>query len=184
MTKEPQAQSDEPPRPTVWLILLDVVGLLVLVAVFVSVTVGLWEIAGTLLTWSLPWIAIAAVLMWILPGRRFFHFAMIATASLLVISFLGPAVIDPGWVMRRCQCANNVKQILIALHNCHDDHGSFPPAYVADESGRPIHSWRVLILPYMDRQDLYDQYDFHEPWNSPGNRELLATTGNPYHCPD
>ena len=53
-----------------------------------------------------------------------------------------------------------------------DEHGCFPPAYVADASGRPMHSWRVLILPYLDQQQLYDQYDFSEPWNGPNNQQL------------
>ena len=41
------------------------------------------------------------------------------------------------------------------MHNYHDEHGSFPPAYIADASGKPMHSWRVLILPYLDEKGLY-----------------------------
>ena len=53
-----------------------------------------------------------------------------------------------------------------------------PPAYVADASGRPMHSWRVLILPFMEGDDhqfqsLYDRYDFAEPWDGPHNIRLL-----------
>jgi uncharacterized protein DUF1559 len=164
--------------------LLDLVGLIMLAAVLVFTTVCLWEIADTLLGYSLPWIAIAAVLIIILPGRRFIHFAMIATVIHLVICFLGTAVITPGCVSKRCQCANNLKQILMALHGYHDEHGSFPPAYVADKNGEPMHSWRVLILPYLDRQDLYDHYDFNEPWDCPKNRRLLSSSSNPYQCPE
>jgi hypothetical protein len=51
---------------------------------------------------------------------------------------------------------------------------SFPPAYVADANGKPIHSWRVLLLPFLDRRDLYDQYRFDEPWDGPNNRQLAA----------
>ncbi len=184
MVEEPQTQNEESRKRVFWLRLLDLFGLFFLSAVFVSTTVGLWEIADILFRCSLPWIAIAAVLIYILPGRRFIHFAMIATVIHLVICFLGPAVIEPGWVAKRCHCANNMKQILLALHNYHAEHGSFPPAYVANESGKPMHSWRVLILPYMDCQDLYDQYDFSEPWNSVRNRNLLSTAGNPYQCPE
>ncbi len=179
MVKEPPTQSE-----IFWLRLRDVLGLLVLGAVFAFTTIGLWEIADILFSWSLPWVAIAAVLVFILPGRRFFHFAVIATVIHLVICFLGPAVIEPGFVMKRCICASNMKRILMALHDYHNEHGSFPPAYLVDESGKPMHSWRVLILPYMDRQRLYDQYDSNEPWDSPGNRELLSTASNPYHCPE
>lgn len=48
-----------------------------------------------------------------------------------------------------------------------------PPAFIADESGRPMHSWRVLLLPYLDAGKLYAQYDFSEPWDGPSNRRLL-----------
>jgi hypothetical protein len=40
--------------------------------------------------------------------------------------------------------------------------------------GRPWHSWRVLILPYIEQQGLYDEYDFDEPWDGPKNRILFA----------
>ena len=36
-----------------------------------------------------------------------------------------------------------------------------------------MHSWRVLLLPYLDRSDLYKAYDFTEPWDGPNNRKLL-----------
>ena len=53
------------------------------------------------------------------------------------------------------------------------EYGVLPPAYVADASGRPMHSWRVLILPFLDQQSLYNQYDFREPWDGPHNIKLL-----------
>ena len=50
----------------------------------------------------------------------------------------------------------------------------FPPAYVADARGKPLHSWRVLLLPYLGEKPLYSEYDFREPWDGPHNRRLLA----------
>src|SRR5690349_21111160 len=70
---------------------------------------------------------------------------------------------------QRSSCNCNLKQIGLALHNYHDTYGSFPPAYVADAEGRPMHSWRVLILPFIDCNDLYKEYNFSEPWSSPDN---------------
>lgn len=65
-----------------------------------------------------------------------------------------------------------LKQIGLALHNYHDKHGSFPPAYTLGPDGKPWHSWRVLVLPFMNEQNLYDRYRFDEPWNGPHNKTL------------
>ena len=37
-----------------------------------------------------------------------------------------------------------------------------------------MHSWRVLLLPFLDGQPLYDEYDFSEPWNGPNNSKLAS----------
>jgi hypothetical protein len=64
-----------------------------------------------------------------------------------------------------------------------DEHRTFPPAYVADEAGRPMHSWRVLILPQLGHQDLFKRYRFDEPWDGPHNHELLMDMPGEYGCP-
>ncbi len=84
---------------------------------------------------------------------------------------------------RRSQCKNNLKQIGLALHNYHETFGSFPPAFIADASGRPMHSWRVLILPYLDQAPLYNEYRFDEPWDGPHNRKLGDTVLQVFNCP-
>jgi hypothetical protein len=81
------------------------------------------------------------------------------------------------------QCSNNLKQIALALHNYHDVYGSFPPAYVADSDGRPMHSWRVLLLPFLEEQPLLGQYSFDEPWDGPNNRKLLDRMPKVFACP-
>lgn len=75
---------------------------------------------------------------------------------------------------RRAQATNNLKQIALALNNYHDRHGRFPPAVVYGPDGRPLYSWRVLILPFMEGQDLYKKFKLDESWDSPHNRTLLA----------
>lgn len=77
--------------------------------------------------------------------------------------------------------AGPLAQLLIALHNYHDQNGSFPPAYITDENGKPMHSWRVLLLPYIEEQALYDAYDFNEPWDGPNNIKLAARIPRTYH---
>jgi len=68
----------------------------------------------------------------------------------------------------------DMEVILDALNLYHDQHGTFPPAYLPDENGKPMHSWRVLILPQLNRKDLHDQYRFDQPWNSPENIDLMS----------
>ena len=80
-------------------------------------------------------------------------------------------------------CKNNLKQIALALHTYHDAFGTFPPAYIADENGRPMHSWRVLILPYLDETPLYKSYDFTKPWDAPENARVLNQMPEVFRCP-
>jgi prepilin-type processing-associated H-X9-DG protein len=108
---------------------------------------------------------------------------------LCAVLFLGCCLLWPAFdtgpraAAPRSQCKNNLKQIGIALQNYHEAYGSFPPAYIADENGRPIHSWRVLILPYIDMQPLYNRYRFDEPWDGPNNRLLADMSPTVFGCP-
>ncbi len=81
---------------------------------------------------------------------------------------------------RRAQAGNNLKQIGLALSNYRQDHGRFPPAVVYSPDCRPLYSWRVLILPYLEQKALYDTFDLNEPWDSPHNHELLAQRPSVY----
>ncbi|HET6328162.1 MAG TPA: DUF1559 domain-containing protein [Planctomycetaceae bacterium] len=83
----------------------------------------------------------------------------------------------------RTECKNHLKQIALAMHNYHDVYGCFPPAYIQDRNGRPMHSWRVLLLPFMEFGPLYDEYRFDEPWNGPHNRKLAALPLALFRCP-
>lgn len=67
----------------------------------------------------------------------------------------------------------DLHQISLALQTYHDVHGSFPPAYVADANGRPLFSWRVLVLPYLGEQALFDQFDTSKPWYDRTNLAVL-----------
>jgi hypothetical protein len=89
----------------------------------------------------------------------------------------------PREAARRMHCSNNLKQIALALHNYHDVYKTFPPAMLPDADGKPVHSWRVLILPFIEEQKLYDSYDFSEPWDGPNNRLLANPMPSVYVCP-
>lgn len=66
----------------------------------------------------------------------------------------------------------------MAVANYASQYGSLPPAYVADRDGRPMHSWRVLLLPFLEQHEVYNAYNFAEPWNGPHNRLLEDRIGN------
>jgi hypothetical protein len=79
--------------------------------------------------------------------------------------------------------ANNLKQIGLAFHSYHDNHGHFPPAVVRDKEGKPLYSWRVLLLVYLDAGELYHEFHLDEPWDSPHNKTLIAKMPSVYCLP-
>ena len=58
-----------------------------------------------------------------------------------------------------------------------------PPGICSENRGRAAHSWRVLLLPYFERLDLYNTYRFNEPWDGPHNRLLLTEMPPEYRSP-
>ena len=105
-----------------------------------------------------------------------------ATAGVLVGLFL-PAVQAAREAARRVQCVNNLKQIGLAMHNHHEAHDSFPPAAITNKAGKPLLSWRVAILPFLEEKALYDRFHLDEPWDSPHNKALIASMPASFHCP-
>jgi len=96
------------------------------------------------------------------------------------VALLLPSVTRGREAARRTQCKNNLKQIMLALHNYHDEYHAFPPAFTTDCDGNRLHSWRTLILPYLDQQQLYTTIDLSKPWNDPANAEAFKTTVHVY----
>jgi type II secretory pathway pseudopilin PulG len=108
---------------------------------------------------------------------------ILAIIGLLAALLLLPDVETSPRPARRSQCRFNLKLIGLALHNYHDAYGAFPPAYTVDESGRPLHSWRTLILPYLDQAPLYNKIDLTKPWNDPVNLQFAQTSVPVFSCP-
>jgi hypothetical protein len=68
------------------------------------------------------------------------------------------------------------------MYEC--EHRAFPPAYIADANGKPMYSWRVLILPSLECQQLYADYRKQEPWDGPHNSKLTGNDApSAYRCP-
>ncbi|WP_373650628.1 DUF1559 domain-containing protein [Schlesneria sp. DSM 10557] len=114
---------------------------------------------------------------------RVLEYVVATLVIALVVVMLWPATRRGREPARRTQCKNNLKAIGLALHNYHDKYNSFPPAYTVDKDGNPLHSWRTLLLPYLDRQALYDKIDLSKPWNDPVNAEAYKTAAGCYVCP-
>jgi prepilin-type N-terminal cleavage/methylation domain-containing protein len=100
----------------------------------------------------------------------------------VLIALLLPAVRSARPAARRNACVNNLKQIALALHNYHDVYKAFPPAYTVDVDGKPLHSWRTLLLPYLEEGELYKKIDLSKPWNDPANADAFKTPVPAYHC--
>ncbi len=80
-------------------------------------------------------------------------------------------------------CKQRFRQIGEALHQYHDRYGSFPPAYVRGPNNERWHSWRVLLLPFLNEGELHAEYHFDEPWNGPRNSQLIARRPDVFACP-
>lgn len=112
----------------------------------------------------------------------------VAGAGLLAVALLVGLLLWPAWYPNPerkyppSPCKLNLKQIALALHNYHDQYKTFPPAFVNGPDGKPWHSWRVLILPFLGEEKLYAEYRFDEPWNGPRNSLLLKRRPDVFCC--
>jgi hypothetical protein len=89
-------------------------------------------------------------------------------------AFLGQAAFGAAKRAENTVVRNHLKQLALAMHNYHDVYKQFPPAAIRDAKGRPLLSWRVALLPFLDENTLYQQFHLDEPWDSPHNKPLMA----------
>lgn len=73
---------------------------------------------------------------------------------------------------RQMDSSNNFKMVLLAMHNYHDTYNRFPAPAITDADGKPLLSWRVALLPFLEEQALYQQFRLNEPWDSEHNLPL------------
>ena len=96
----------------------------------------------------------------------------------ILIALLLPAVQKVREAANRMSCSNNLKQIALALHNYHETAGSFPPGAVPNFA-----PWTVYLLPYIEQDNLYKQYDLGQPNNSDANAFVRTSLVKTYICP-
>ncbi len=101
----------------------------------------------------------------------------------VLVALLLPAVQAAREAARRNSSLNNMKQIMLTLLNYESAYGNFPAHSSFDESGKPLLSWRVHVLPFLEQQALYDQFHLDEPWDSEHNRQLIPQMPEVYNDP-
>jgi hypothetical protein len=113
------------------------------------------------------------------------------TVPVLLMGLLFPAVSKVREAAARAQSTNNLKIIALAMHNYHDTYGRLPSAGSRGQPGfpgrppgdKPLLSWRVAILPFIEQDQLYRQFHQNEPWDSPHNKALLPLIPREYLQP-
>ncbi|MEZ5943094.1 MAG: DUF1559 domain-containing protein [Planctomycetaceae bacterium] len=98
----------------------------------------------------------------------------------VLIALLLPAVQQAREAARRSQCKNNLKQLVLAMHNYHDSHNVFPYGYMESGGYHLRDTWMQQALPYFDQAPLYNQY---QSWNGqwimdtpPDMKDLVIAT--------
>jgi prepilin-type processing-associated H-X9-DG protein len=103
-------------------------------------------------------------------------------ASLSAVIAHGAQMVKTGG--NRIKSQNNLKQIILATINYADTYGGvLPQAAICDKNGKPLLSWRVAILPFIEQDNLYKQFHLDEPWDSEHNKKLLASMPDIYKLP-
>lgn len=109
---------------------------------------------------------------------------LFACTPAILLGLLLPAVQKVRQAAVRLSSANNLHQIGVAMHSYHDTYGQFPTdAAIRDKNGKPLLSWRVAMLPYLEEDVLFKQFKLDEPWDSPHNSRLISQMPRVYLDP-
>ena len=68
---------------------------------------------------------------------------------------------------------NNLRQIAVAMNGYSDQYRGLPPAAICDKAGKPLLSWRVAVLPFLEQGALHKRFKLDEPWDGPNNKKLI-----------
>lgn len=98
----------------------------------------------------------------------------------VLVSLLLPAVQAAREAARRMSCQNNLKQVLLGLHNFEAAHGAFPTTVHGNGAN---HNWGAQILPYMEQKPLAGIYNYHTSYQSTENKEAVQTPLPFMNCP-
>ena len=123
-------------------------------------------------------------------GRPISHFAFTLVELLVVIAIVGvlvalllPAVQAAREASRRSQCQNNMKQIGLAIHTFHDAKGKLPSSVRPTAASTVRVGTFILLLPNIEREDLWDLYDLNVSWSHANNLPVASKRVDVYECP-
>jgi prepilin-type N-terminal cleavage/methylation domain-containing protein/prepilin-type processing-associated H-X9-DG protein len=124
-------------------------------------------------------------------GFTLIELLVVITIIAILIALLLPAVQAAREAARRARCANNLKQIGLAINNYDGAVGGFPPGYVSLVPGHqptdlefgPGWGWGTMVLPFIEQTPLYDAVNFSLPITDPGSRTVRASSLSVYLCP-
>lgn len=108
---------------------------------------------------------------------------LIGCVAVAALRYGSPALSGMQAARQRAQSLRNIERIAAALNAYATDHGSYPPPQIVAADGTPTHSWRVLLLPYLGEEELFNQYDLNQPWDSPSNQALAQRVPEVYRPP-
>ncbi len=117
----------------------------------------------------------------VIVGIGLFFGLFICTGILAAL--LLPAIQQAREAARRMSTGNNMRNIGLALLSYEATFKKFPPAYTVDAEGNKLHSWRTIILPFLEQANVYESIDFSKPWDAPENSAARNTKIPLFDCP-
>ena len=165
-------RQDQPPAPTTSGM---AVGSLVLGVL--SLFCSLWT--------AVPAVVVGAIALWDISrsqgrkkGKGLAITGIVLGVVLPVAAFL--IVLRVRETANKLRTVSNLMNIFLAMDNYNTIIGTYPPAAICDRNGKPLLSWRVAILPYIEQENLYMQFKLDEPWDGPNNSRLLSQMPKDY----
>lgn len=122
------------------------------------------------------------ILVFKVPRTTRIEWLVIIAVLAAIIALMVPVSVGSLHFDRGSYCLNNLRNLALALHSYKERHNTFPAAISARSDDQAPHSWRVAILPYVEQELLFLQYDHNQEWNSAKNSAVTKQSIDLFHC--